>query len=130
MLARAAFAVALAIPFLGLAGCGPAKLDVTKNYTLDPAGEHTYAIDLDAQSKPQTLNVEYEAADSEVTVAVYKASEAEDLETLQTSKAIKSESGKKSGKLTVEVPENTATRVVVGDSKAKTAVKLRVTNRQ
>ena len=64
-----------------------------------------------------------------VTVAVYKEADAADLNKLKVAQAIKSETGKKSGKLTVDVPENTATRVVVGDSPAKTSVKVRVTNR-
>jgi hypothetical protein len=64
-----------------------------------------------------------------VTVAVYKSADAEDLGMLKTSNAIKSESGKKAGSFTVDIPENTATRVTVGDSKAKTSVKIRVTNR-
>lgn len=119
-----------AAALLGLAGCGPAVLDQRVNWVIDPGETPARALDLDAQPKPQTLTVEYESSAAEVEVGVYKAADAKELETVQTSKALKAESGKKSGSLTVDIPEKTAVRVVVGGSRKKTDVKLHVTNKK
>jgi len=112
---------------LVVAGCGPAKLDVTRNISLD--SQESRSVDLDPQPKPQTLTVTYEAG-AELFVGVYKAADAPDLQNLPEGKALKSESGKKSGTLTVEVPENTATRIVIANAKTNTDVKLHITNQK
>ena len=129
MLARITAAAAMA-GLLTLSGCGPAKLDESRNWTLDPGGDSTRALDLPAQSKPQVLTVDFESSAAEVNVGVFKDADAAKLDDVPWTKAIKAETGKKSGTFTADVPANTATRVVVGNTTKKTEVKVQVTNRK
>ena len=128
MLARIS-ATILAVGFASLSGCGPAKLDVTK--TLDLNTEDAKAILLDAQSKPQKINVEFEATNGTVYVLLFKdADVAKDEDGIvPANKALGSKANEKSGSFAVDVPENTATRVVVRNASGKTDVKVHVTNR-
>ncbi|MDB5309919.1 MAG: hypothetical protein JWO38_4121 [Gemmataceae bacterium] len=127
MFARA-MTLSAAVGLLALSGCGPGKLDETKNWTLDPNDSPAHALILSAQPKPQTVTVEYDSTAGEISVGVFKDADAKSLDTIQWSKAIKTETGKKSGTLVVDIPENTATQVVIGDSAKKTDVKVHVTN--
>jgi hypothetical protein len=115
---------------LGLAGCGPAKLDVNHTLSIEP-GE-AKALDLKAQPKPQAVTVEYDSAAVEVTVGLFKAADVPDadMEAVPLTKALKGETGKKDGTFTADVPADTATRVVVRGANKKTDVKLHVTNRK
>lgn len=121
------FAVLLASGFLVLSGCGPAILDETRSWNMDAA--ETQSLGMDAQSKPQTITVECESTSANVTVGLFKESDAKDLNSIQFSKALKSESATKKGSFAVDVPEKTATRVVV-ESSGKTTVNLHVTNKK
>lgn len=125
--------VALAALSLGLllaGGCGPAKLNETTTLTLD---KDTMAkgVKLPAQPKPQTITVEFSSSDGEVFVGVFKDADVKDDEAMglvASSKALGSKKSK-GETFTVEVPENTATQVIVRDHKlAKTEVKLKITN--
>lgn len=126
MIARVILLSAALVGILSLAGCGPAKLDVSKTYTIDAGGAQP--IDLDPQSKPQTITVDYESSDGEVRVGVFNAADAGNIDSIQFSKAIKEEKGQK-GTLQADVPANTATRIVVEGRLKKTEVKLHITNR-
>lgn len=120
----AAFAAGL----LFLAGCGPAKLNVSRSYDVGP-GEAN-AVDLDAQPKPQKLTVEFKATE-EVTVLVFKAADAKGEDAILTVDAAKSlaQQKGKSGTVTADVPENTATRVVVRGAAKTSKVDLTITNK-
>jgi hypothetical protein len=129
--ARAVFAGFLAIAVLQLAGCGPAKLYEKKQYQMEPGLAR--AMDLSAQSKPQTLSVEFSSSDGKVSVLVVKQEDApseDDLIGVPASKAIASKVRETSGSFTAEVPANTATRVIVRDAEKNTDVTLHVTNRK
>jgi hypothetical protein len=128
MLLRFVSVAMVAVASIGLAGCGPAKLDVNKTYTLD-VGE-AQAIDLPAIPKPQKITVEFSATAGDVTVLVFKESDAKGTDGLLDADLGKS-LGKKTGKsdsFTVDVPENTATRVIARGATKKTDVTLKVTN--
>jgi hypothetical protein len=111
---------------LWLGGCGPAKLDLSESMDLEPGD--IKSKDLPAQPKPQTLNVSV-ASPEEITVAVYKADDAKNLEDLDPKKALARKRGK-SERLNVEVPEKTATRVVLSDLNKKAKVELKIDNKK
>lgn len=131
MLLRPAL-VGMALSLLLAAGCGPAKLNETKTLQLN---KETMAagLDLSAQKKPQTVTVEFSSSDGEVSVGVFKMEDLKDDDAMvivPSSKAIGNKVVRgKSDTFSVEIPENTATRVVVrGHTAAKTDVTLKVTN--
>jgi hypothetical protein len=111
---------------VALSGCGPAKLDVTKTYTMDGTPQ---LVILDAQPKPQKITVEFESTGAEVTVLLIKKSDCPEGEEafVPTAKAIASKKDK-SGTITGEVPEKTETLVIVRGG-TKTDVKLHITNK-
>ena len=123
-----ALAPIFAVGLLALVGCGPAKLDVTKTYTLD-AGEPQILF-LDAQPKPQTITIEFESSASPITVLLIKDADVPKDEDgfIPTSKAIASKSNEKAATFSGEVPEKTASRVILRNASTKTSVKVRVTN--
>jgi hypothetical protein len=125
MILRAS-ALMLAFMLVSLSGCGPAKLDITKEYTLS----EPQIVILDAQPKPQKITVEFEG-DSEVTVLLIKAADAPDdeAEFVDVKKAIAYKKGEKSGSFSGDVPENTATRVIARSVSPKAKVKLHITNK-
>ena len=99
MVTRAAVSVVVAVGFLTAAGCGPAKLDETRTYTLDPKADSARALDLPAQPKPQTVTVEYTSSEDGIEVGLYKAADVGKDLLVTPSKALKAEKGKKSGTL-------------------------------
>jgi hypothetical protein len=121
--------LAIALGLL-VAGCGPAKLNETKTLTLDKETMAT-SLSLSAQPKPQTITVEFSSSEGEVTVGVFKQDDIKDndeMATVALGKALGHKKGK-SESFTVDVPENTATRVVArGHTAAKTDVTVKVTN--
>ncbi|HVL11655.1 MAG TPA: hypothetical protein VM529_03770 [Gemmata sp.] len=128
MFVRPAGVFAVALVFL--AGCGPAKLDESRS--MEVADGEAKSIDLDALKKPQTITVDFTSSPGEVTVCVFKAEDCktnDDLVVAPTAKAIAHKSGK-SGTFTADIPENTATRVVVRNQGDKTKVDLKVTNKK
>lgn len=131
MFARFIIAPLGLLGLLALSGCGPAKLDETKNWTLEPGEGH--ALDTSAQPKPQTITVEFESSAAPVDVLVFKAADApgdDGIVEAAADKALGSKRGEKSGSFSAEVPENTPTRVVARGAMKKTDVKLHVTNRK
>jgi hypothetical protein len=130
MLVRLACLTVLAAGSLLLAGCGPAKLDVSKTWKLEP-GE-ARSIDVGVQSKPQTISVEYASSAGEVTVCVFREADCktdDDLIDTPSSKAIASKKGK-GETFTADVPENTAVRVVARNPTESSNVTLKVTNKK
>jgi hypothetical protein len=124
--------VMLAFGLFWMSGCGPAKLNVNK--TLDLDSDEVKAIDLPAEPKPQKVTVDFSSADGEVSVYVFKESDAKGEEGLlnagaNSKKALADKAGT-SGNLTVDIPENTATRVIVRSRGKKTSVNLKITNQQ
>lgn len=123
----------LAIALIWVSGCGPGKLNETRTWELE--GDETRAIDLPAQTKPQTITVEYSSPE-EVTVYVFKEEDARGEEGLlnapANSKKCLPPSPKrgKSESFSVDIPENTATRVVVRPSGKATKVDLKITNKK
>jgi hypothetical protein len=116
---------------LVLAGCGPAKLDVSKTYSLN-VETPAHSIDLDAQTKPQTINVEFSSSEGDVSVLVFKKSDVptdDDLLIAEPKKAIAMKKGK-TETFTVDIPENTPVRIIVRMELKKTDVQLKVTNKK
>jgi hypothetical protein len=88
------------------------------------------ALDVPAITKPQKITVEFTSTSADVTVIAVKESDArgeKGLENVDPSKALAKKGGK-SGEFNVDVPENTAIRVIVLNVTAKTDVTLKVTN--
>lgn len=126
MFARACVLV-LAVGLVGLPGCGPARLDETRKWSLEP-GE-ALALELPAQPVVQTLTVQFDATADDVTVAIFKVEDAKNLYALDVSKALAKQQGK-SGTVTVEIPEKTATQVVGMAAMKKAEVNIHVTNKK
>jgi hypothetical protein len=129
---RVVVSVLVAVTLVWLSGCGPARLNVNKTLELD--SEEVKAIDLPAEPKPQKLTVEFSSSDGDVSVYVFKESDAKGEEGLVTAaanskKALADKAGT-SGSLSVDIPENTATRVIVRSRGKKTSVNLKITNQQ
>lgn len=109
-------------------GCGPSRLNVSKKYTMDVGDGRS--IDLDAQPKPQKVNVEFSVSDGEARVLVFRAEDAQGevgLLEAPASKALGSQRGS-SGNFTVDLPANTKARVVIRDLTKKAEVTIKVTN--
>lgn len=114
------FAVGLLFTF----GCQPPRLDESKSYKMGPGDANLLA--LPAISKAQTLKVEFTSSKSEVTVYVAKDVGKDD-ETPKKEDTLEMKKGK-AETFSVEVPANTATRVIVRDAHETTDVTLKVTN--
>ena len=100
-----------------------------KKYPLD-AGQ-AKAIDLPAISKPQKITVEFSSSASEVSVYLikdFKAGEDPDPLSPKKDQILETKQGKE-GSFSVDVPEKTATRVIVRGAKQTTDVTLKVTNK-
>jgi hypothetical protein len=116
-----------ALVLLAPAGCGPAKLDDTKNWTIEPGD--VQSIILPAQPKPQRLTVEFESSEP-VDVGIYKTDDTTDLHSLPVSKALAVERGKTSGTLTADLGPDVSTTITAGALSKKATVKVHVTNRK
>lgn len=116
---------------LVIAGCGPAKLEISRTYKLD--GENpAQTIELEAQSKPQTINIEFSSSDGDVTVLVFKKSEAppaDDALIAEEKKAMVAKKGKAES-FTVDIPENTPILIILRMGVKKTDVQFKVTNKR
>ena len=107
-------------------GCGPAKLDVSREWELDGEPQMLF---LNPESKPQKVTVEFESSGEEVTVLLIKTADVpkDEERFVPVAKAIASAKGK-TGNFSGDVPEKTETQVIVrGGGKSK--VKLRVHNK-
>jgi hypothetical protein len=118
------FMLVAAFACLAASGCGPGKLDVTKEFTLDGDPQILF---LDPQPKPQNVTVEFEST-GEIVVLLIKSSDIPQGEEgfVPTAKAIAFKKDK-SGSFSGEVPANTATQVLARGG-TKNTVKLRVHN--
>ena len=119
----------LAPALLVAAGCGPKPLTESKTLTLDKEWG-ARALDIPAQKKPMKLTVEFSSSDGEVTVLVFKAADITKEDELITAGSTQALAHKRSraDTFTVDVPENTATRVTVRQHSAtKTDVQVKVT---
>lgn len=116
-------ALALLVP----AGCGPAKLDETKTWTLEPGD--VQSITSPAQPRPQRITVEFESNEP-VDVGIFKADDATNLNSLPVSKALAIERNKTTGTLTADLGPDVSTTVTVGALSKKATVKVHVTNRK
>jgi hypothetical protein len=120
--------LALAPVLLVAAGCGPKPINETKTLTLDKE-VGAQRLEIPASKKAQKLTVEFSSSDGEVSVFVFKAADvpnADAMLTVEPSKALASKKGK-ADTFTADIPENTATQVVVrGHTAAKTDVKVTV----
>jgi hypothetical protein len=117
---------------LGLAGCGPARLNETRTWSLT-SGTSARALDLPAQPKPQTITVEFSSTANEVSVYLFKADDAkgEDGIAFADSKlALGGKSKSKGDSFSAEVPANTATRLIARSGGRDTEVTIKVTNQK
>lgn len=136
MLARLSFVAAAAVVFLGLAGCGPGRLDETKTFTLDMKAEELKMFHTARQSVEQKLTVEV-TADNEVDVYVIATKDEEAFVGSigykgRSAKSLGSKEKIKSDTLSVTVPPNTEVSVAVdlgSNTTTPTQVKLRMTNK-
>jgi hypothetical protein len=127
MFLRLASVAAVAAGLVILSGCGPATLNFSKAYKMEP-GRAEGPI-FDKQSKPQKLTINFTSSDGEVTVLLFKSEDVTELNIfdLDPKKALGFKSG--AGEtFVVDVPENTETRIVIRDAKKATNVDLKVTN--
>jgi hypothetical protein len=119
----------LAPVLLVAAGCSPKPLQESKTLTLDKEWG-ARALDIPAQKKAMKMTVEFSSSDGEVTVLVFKAADIKTEDELIMTGSTKALGSKRAqaDSFTVDVPENTATRVTVRQhSAAKTDVALKVT---
>jgi hypothetical protein len=121
-------AVAFALVSFALAGCGPARLNETKTYTLEPGTAQS--VLLDPQPKPQKINVEFSSTAAEVYVYFIKSQGKDEEVDVTPGKDITlaSKNGKE-GSFSVDVPENTRTRVIVRGANTKTDVTIKINNK-
>ncbi|MBN9117784.1 MAG: hypothetical protein J0I06_01200 [Planctomycetes bacterium] len=119
-----------ALVLLAAAGCGSKPLSENKTLTLDKE-VGARSLDVPAQKKAMKMTVEFSSSDGDVAVLVFKGADIKDEDAMLTTEATKA-IGSKKGKtdsFSVDVPENTAVRVVVrGHTAAKTDVNLKVTS--
>ncbi len=123
---------AVAVGLIFLVGCGPGRLDETKTLSLG-VNDAAQSIDLPAQSKLQTINVEFSSPESEVSVYLFKEEDArgeDGLTSANPTKALAKKTNSKGDSFSAEVPPNTATRLIVRAGGNKTDVKLRITNQK
>jgi hypothetical protein len=120
--------VLFAVVGLFAAGCA-GKLDVSNSYQLEPM--NAKGFECPAQSVAQKFNIEFSSSDSDVTVSLFKSSDIKegDIGDVDASKALGKQTGK-SGSFSVDVPEKTATYVIVRDAKKSTKVDVKVSNRK
>jgi hypothetical protein len=120
--------VVVSFAALALLGCGPSKLNESKSWELDSGDAR--ALDLPAVSKAQKVNIEFSSSEGEISVYVFKEEDAKGDDGLFGSDSKKALAFKKakSDTFSADVPENTATRVIVRGIDKKTKVTLKVTN--
>jgi hypothetical protein len=124
--------IAVAVGLVSLTGCRPGKLDETR--TLSLGGDVVaQGLDLPAQSKPQTINIEFSSSAGEVSVYLFKEDDAkgeDGLTSANPTKAIAKKTNSKGDSFSAEVPPNTSTRVIIRGGGNKTDVTIKVTNQK
>jgi hypothetical protein len=120
--------VAVALALLAPAGCGPAKLNEERTYTMDATEVQT--LDLPAIAQPQTVTVEFSSSASPASVYLLQNFKADDAQMIPTKDQILATKQGKEGTFSADVPAKTATRVLIRGLSAKTEVKLKVTNKK
>lgn len=117
----------LVIGLLAVTGCRPDKLNDVSTVTIDDSNP-AKSRDLSPQKLPQKITVEFTVSGNEVSVLVFKQEDAEDLVFAKEDKALGKAIKSMGDKFTVDVPPNTATRVVVRNLGKSAEVKLKLTN--
>lgn len=132
MIARLCMTVVLSAAVLGLAGCGPPKLDERGSKTLT-MGDFSL-LELPKVGQPQKITIEVEATEP-VNVYVIDSSIKDGFENLSKEKQ---EAAAKYGKkmqvtkdsLSADVPANTGVTVAIGGAMKKTEMKYSLSNRK
>jgi hypothetical protein len=122
--------IAFAPVLLAATGCGPVKINESRTLKLD-AGTAAQSLKIPAPSKAIKLTVEFSSSSGDVACHVFKESDVpneEAMTTVQPKQALGGKRGK-GDTFTVDVPEGTATRVIVREHTAKeTDVTVKVTS--
>ncbi len=109
-------------------GCGPKPINENKTFTLDTQVSAAGMV-IPAQKKATKLTVEFTSSTGDVAVYLFKQSDVptdEAMGEVPSDKKLGSKRGK-SETFTVDVPENTAVRLVVREhTAAKTEVAVKV----
>jgi hypothetical protein len=127
MFAARSVLVAVAFGVLAATGCGPARLKEEKTYSMEVGDAQR--IELEPITKPQKLTVEFSSSAAEVSVYLIKDFKPGDSAADMPQKAqILAKAQGKEGTLSADVPENTATRIIIRDPRAKTDVTVKLTN--
>src|SRR5687768_2626318 len=109
-------------PALGLLtalGCGPAKLNETQPWTLEPGDAQV--IELGPQPEPQKITVECTSCEGEVNVCLIKDCKKDDgLDTAPTRARTLDSKQAKEGSMSADGPKKTAVRVAVRGAGKKT----------
>jgi hypothetical protein len=104
---------------------------VNKSYDVAP-GE-AQAMILDPQPKPQKLTIDFKSSEGDVLVLVFKESDMPTGDDPQINADAKKALASKKGKaesITVDVPANTGTQIVMREAQKKTKVDLTVSNKK
>jgi hypothetical protein len=119
--------VAVAFGVLVAAGCGPAKLNMEKTYPMNVGDSNN--IDLPAIAQAQKITVDFSSSATEVTIFLIKDFKEDDrIDIVPKKDQILAKAQGKSGTLSADVPEKTATRVIITDPRGKTDVTVKLTN--
>jgi hypothetical protein len=103
------------------------KLDVSKNNLIET--EEAWSLDLPPQPGAQVLAVAFSSSQGPIRIYVIREpAETEGLDALPDPKKVLAEARAQAGVLKVDVPEKSATRIVVRDATKKTAVEIKLTN--
>lgn len=120
----------LAPVLLAAAGCGPAKINENRTFTLD-TNTSGHRLDIPADKKPRTLTVEFASSEKEVSVLLFKRSDVKDgedgiMEAQNTQKLAGTRAT--ADRFTAEIPADTPTTIIIrGHAAPKTNVTLKVT---
>jgi hypothetical protein len=112
---------------LAPAGCGPAKLDEKRSYSV-VSGE-TQMMLCPKQPQPQRITVEYDS-DQPVDVGIYKSEDVKEGDVLPTSKALAVDRAKSKGSISADLGPDVATTVTVTGLGKTANVKFHVHNRK
>jgi hypothetical protein len=121
----------LAPVLLLLSGCAD-KLNITKSYEVSSV--ESKAIELPAQKVAQTINIDFSATGDAVSVLVFKEEDSPPgdraISNADATKALGKKINSKADKFSVDVPANTATRVVIWGTGKKSEVTIKIDNKK
>ncbi|HYH67087.1 MAG TPA: hypothetical protein VD866_20495 [Urbifossiella sp.] len=133
MLTRS-FLFLAAVVLLAPGGCGPAKLEETRTWTVSASDSgmsgEVKTMMLPKQPKPQRITVEYES-NQPVDVGIYKSEDVKEGDiNLPTSKALALDRAKSAGSIQADLGPDVATTVTVTGLSKTATVKLTVHNKK